>query len=158
MRLVAFITVELHGPVFRPVDLYRLADRLFVGLEMGNIECSVSQQFFPVFFSAMAVEALFHPWLEVFCSVGMAVEACKLLHPCPVHFSVLMTRQAISFLEAELMGPVAVTFCAFDLLHKDMLCVVSRLADVRCVRKFIVLVPMAGKACLPWYDNFTVPG
>ena len=127
VRLVAFIAVELHGPVFRPVYLYRPADRFFVGLEMGDIECRVSQQFFPVFFSAMAVEALLHPRLEVFCPVGMAVEARKLLHPCSVHFPVLVARQAIPFLEAELMGPVAVTFCAFDLFHKDMLCVVSRI-------------------------------
>jgi len=157
VRLVAFIAVELHGPIFRPVDLYRTLDRFFVGLEMGYIECRVSQEFFPVFFGAMAVEALLHPWFEVVCPVRMAVEARKLLHPCSVHFSVLVARQAISFLKAELMGPVAVTFCAFDLFHKDMLCVVSRTADVWRVREFIVLIPMAGKAYLPRYDNFSVP-
>jgi len=158
VRFVAFIAVELHGPVLRPVYLYRLVNCLFVGLEMGDIECCVSQQFFPVFFSAMAVEALLHPWFEVFCSVSMAVEACKLLHPCSMHFSVLVARQAISFLKAELMGPVAMTFCAFDLLHKDMLCMVSRFADVWRVRGFFTLFPMAGKACLPRHNYFTVPG
>ncbi len=157
VRLVAFIAVELHGPVFRPVDLYRTLDRFFVGLEMGDIECPINQQFFPVFFGAMTVEALLHPWFEVFCPVRMAVEARKLLHPCSVHFSVLVARQAISFLKAELMGPVSVTFCAFDLFHKNMLCVVSRLADVWRIRGFFILFPMTGKACLPRYDYFTMP-
>jgi hypothetical protein len=158
VRLVAFIAVELHGPVFRPVYLYRLTDRFFVGLKMGDIDGLVSQQFFSVFFAAMAVEALLRSWFEVFSPVGMAVEARKLLHPCSVHFPIFVACQAIPFLEAELMGPVAVTFRAFDLFHKDMLCVVSRFADIRRVRLFIVLFPMAGKACLPRHDYFTVPG
>jgi hypothetical protein len=158
VRLMAFIAIELHGTVFRPVDLYRTADRLFIGLEMGDINGLVSQQFFPVFFSAMAEEALLHPRLEVFGSVGMAVEACKLLHSCTVHFSVFVACQAISFLKAELMGPVAVTFRTFDLLHKDMLGVVSRIGYARRVRLFSVLFPMAGKAGLPRDDYFTVPG
>jgi len=158
VRLVAFIAVELHGPVLRPVDLDRLGDRFFVRLEMGDVDGLVSQQFFPVFFRAVAVEAFFHPRLEVFCPVGMAVEARKLLHPCSVHFPVLVARQAIPFLEAELMGPVAVAFRTFDLFHKDMLCVVSRIGNVRRVRLFIVLFPMAAKACLPGHDHFTVPG
>ena len=158
MRLVAFIAVELHGPVFRSIDLYRPADRFFVRLEMGDIDGRVSLQFLPVFFGAMAEEALLYPWLEVLSPVRMAVEACKLLHPCPVHLPVLVARQAIAFLEAELMGPIAVAFRAFDLFHKDMLCVVSRFGYVRCVRIFIVLFPMAAKACLPGHDNFSVPG
>jgi hypothetical protein len=33
-----------------------------------------------------------------------------------------MARQTISLFEAELMRPVAVTFGAFDLLHKDVFC------------------------------------
>lgn len=143
VRFVAFIAVELHGRIFRSLDLYRPLDRFFVGLVMGDIDGRVSQQFFPVFFTAMAVEAFLYPWFEVFGPVGMAVEACKLLHPCSVHFSVLVARQAIPFLEAELMGPVAVTFSTFDLLHKDMLCVVSRIGYVRRVRGFIALIPMA---------------
>ena len=158
VRLVAFVAVELHGPVFRPVYLDRLADRFFVGLEMSDIDGLVSQQFFSVFFAAMAVEALLRSGFEVFCPVGMAVEACELLHPCSVHLPVLVARQAIPFLEAELMRPVAVTFRAFDLFHKDMLCVVPRFADVRRVGLFIVLFPMAAKACLPGHDNFSVPG
>ena len=158
MRLVAFIAVELHWPVFRPVDLDRLADRFFVGLEIGDIECRVSQQLFSVFFGAMAVKALLHPWFKIFCPIGMAVEARKLLHPCSVHFSVLVARQAIPFLEAELVGPIAVTFCAFDLFHEDMLCMVSRIGYARRVRLFIVPFPMAGKAGLPRNDNFSVPG
>ena len=158
MRFVAFIAVELHGPVLRPVYLYRLADSFFVRLEMRDVDGLVGQQFFPVFFRAMAVEAFFRPWFEVFCPVGMAVEARKLLHPCSVHFPVLVARQAIPFLEAELMGPVAVTFSTFDLFHKDMLCVVSRTGYVRRVRLFLVLFPMAGKADLPRHDHFTVPG
>ncbi len=38
VRLVAFIAVELHGPVLRPVDLYRTPDRFFVWLEMGDVD------------------------------------------------------------------------------------------------------------------------
>ena len=158
VRLVAFVAVELHGPVFRSVYLYRLADRFFVGLKMGDIDGLVSQQFFSVFFTAMAVEALLRSGFEVFCPVGMTVEARKLLHPCSVHFPVLVACQAIPFLEAELMGPVAVTFRAFDLFHEDMLCVVSRIGYARRIRLFIVLFPMAGKASLPRHDNFSVPG
>ena len=158
MRFVALIAVELHWPVFRPVDLNRTLDCFFVGLEMGDIECRVSQKFLALFLGTMAEETLLHPWFEVLCSVRMTVEACKLLHPGSVHFLVLVARQTVSFLKAELMGPVAVTFCAFDLFHKDMLCVVPRTADVRCIRGFFVLFPMTGKTCLPRHDYFTVPG
>ena len=139
MRLVALIAVELHGPIFRPVDLDRPADRFCVGLEMGDIDGRVSQQLFPVFFSAVAVEALLYSRFEVFCPVRMAVEARELLHPCSVYFPILVACQAIPFLEAELMGPIAVTFCAFDLFHEDMLCVVSRIGYAWRVRGFFAL-------------------
>src|SRR5512135_2206083 len=158
VRLVAFVAVELHGSVFRPVYLYRLGDRFFVWLEMSHIDGLVSQQLFPVLFRAVAVEALLDPRPEVLRPVGMAVEACKLLHPCSMHFPVLVACQAIPFLKAELMGPVAVAFGALDLFHEDMLCVVSRTGYARRVRFFLVLIPMAAKAGPPGNDHFTMPG
>ena len=158
VRLVAFVAIELHRRIFRPDNLDRLAYRFFVRLKMGDVHCLISQQFFSVFFAAMAIETLLRSRIKVFCPVGMAVEARKLLHPRSVHFPVLVARQAKPFLEVELMGPVAVTFRAFDLFHKDMRCVKSRIGNARRVRLFIVLFPMAAEAGLPWHDNLTVTG
>jgi hypothetical protein len=158
VRLVAFIAVELHGPVLRPVDLDGLVDRLFIGLEMGCIDRLVGQELFPVFFSAMAVQALLDARLQVLGPVGMAVEARKLLHARSVHFAVLVARQAEPFLKAELMGPVAVAFGAFDLFHEHMFCMVPRTGDARRVRFFRVLFPMAAEAGLPGHDHFSMPG
>jgi hypothetical protein len=56
------------------------------------------------------------------------------------------------------MGPVSVTFGALYLLYKDMFCVVPGAADVRSIRKFFTLFPMAGKTDFPGDDDFTVPG
>ena len=88
----------------------------------------------------------------------MAVEAGQLLHAGPVDHFVRVAGQAIPFLEAELMGPVAVAFGAFDLFHEHMLCVVSRIGYARRVRLLFVLFPMAAEAGLPGHDHFTVPG
>ena len=127
-------------------------------LDLVGVEGRIGQQLFSYVAGTVAEETFLSVGPQVRRPVGMAVEARKLLHPCSVHFSVLVARQAISFLEAELMGPVAVTFCTFDLFHEDMLGVVSRIGYARRVRLFIVLFPMAGKACFPGHDHFTVPG
>ena len=155
---MAFIAVELHGCAFRPVYLYGPLDRFFIRLKMGDIQCCISQQLFPDFFAAVAEEALLRPWSQVFCPVSMAVQARQTFHSGSMHYFVLVASQAISFLEAELMGPVSVTFGALDLLHKDMFCVVPGAAYVWSIRKFIALFPVAGDTDFPGYDDFTVTG
>ena len=121
---MTLIAVELHGRAFRPIDLYSPLDCFFIGLEMGDIECPAGDKFFPIFFAAVAEETFAGPGSKVCCPVGMTVEAGELLHPCAMHFLALMASQAVALFEAELVRAVAVTFGAFDLFYKDMLCMV----------------------------------
>ena len=156
VRLMTFIAVELHGCIFRPVYLYRPLNCFFVRLKVGDIKRRVCEEFFPVFFVAMAEKTFLRPWSQVCCPVGMAVQACEFFHSRAVHFLALMARQTVSLFEAEFMCPVAVTFCAFDLFYEDMFCVVSGTTDVRRIREFFALFPMAGKTGFPGYDDFAV--
>ena len=125
VRFMTFIAVELHGRTLRPVYLYGPLNCLFIRLEMGDIEGAAGDEFFPVFFVAVAVETFLGTGSQIRCPVGMAVEARQFLHPCAMHFLALMASQAVPLFETELVRPVAVTFGTFDLFYKDMLCVVS---------------------------------
>jgi len=156
VRLMTFIAVELHGRAFRSVYLYSPTDSFFIRLEMGDIERAAGDKFFPVFFAAVAVQTFPGPGSQVCCPVGMAVQTCEFFHSRAVHFLALMARQTVSLFEAEFMCPVAVTFCAFDLFYEDMFCVVSGTTDVRRIREFFALFPMAGKTGFPGYDDFAV--
>jgi hypothetical protein len=104
MRLVTLIAVELHGRLFVEYDLYGLFDRGRFRLEEPHVHgCVVLQTLFDILVSAMAVEALHAPRLQVLGAVRMAVEASQAAHALAVHCFAHVAFSAKLFRGQEMM-------------------------------------------------------
>jgi hypothetical protein len=174
MRVVAFIAIELHGCICRRQNLYCLLYGFLLWLKVFDIDGPVSNELFPDRFVTVAEKAFFSPRQEVLCTVGMAIEAGEgahrktglralliaglngfLMRP---KLLVFMAGEAVPLFHGELVCPVAVTLGALNLFVEDMLCMVPRPADVRCVRELLVPFPVAPETERSRDDDLAVPG
>jgi len=167
VRVMAGPAFELHRGLIR--DIY--FDRFFNGLlgrpEMPDVNCVIARQFLPHFFIAMTEETFLPLWQQIGCAVSMAVETGQFTHryffmgfvcrAMRTETLVFVTGQAIPFFKRKFVSSVSMAFGAFDLLDKDMLGMIPRLADVRGLGKLLVPFPVTPEAEHPRNDDLAVP-
>ncbi len=84
--LVAFIAIELHGGFFIKPYLICFLNSAGFWREEPHIHSALfSQLFLNIFISAVAIEALPSSRLQVFSTIGMAVDASKSAHALAVY-------------------------------------------------------------------------
>jgi hypothetical protein len=136
MRLVTLITIELHWRLLVKNYLLGLLDRSGIGCKEPHVKGGIFLQLLPdPVVAAVTVKTFKATGLEVLGPVGMTVETRKPAHALAMHLPVGMTFCAELFrgqkvVKTALIGfYIAVTLCAFDLLHIHMLGMEEGLVD-----------------------------
>jgi hypothetical protein len=123
---------------------------------MSDIERLISNEYFSDLFASVTEQTFPRPGSQVRRSVRVTVEAGDFFHAGAVDFLTLMAFQAEPWLGSKFVRDISVTFCTFNLLHKNMFGMQPRFIDQFGIIMFFILLPMALDTVFPGYNDLSV--